>query len=416
MIAKISPAPLCGEIIAPPSKSFAHRLMIAASLSGGEKTVRSVGESKDVLATARVLKSLGADCGIINGVFVSRGFGLNKNAVLDCGESGSTLRFFIPIAAALGADATFTGTKKLLSRPCLPLIECLERGGVREKNFSFRGKLKGGRLVADASVSSQYVTGLLLASPLIEEDCEIIVTGREVSKPYIEITLSVLKDSGITVEKTENGFFIKGGQKYALYDNVRTEGDWSGAAFALAAGAIGGSVTVSGLNPKSLQGDAAVAEILKRFGAEVTFGTDSVSAAKPRRGKLTAQTIDCENVPDLAQIISVVAAFAEGRTELRGIENLKYKESDRIAAIINTLTAAGIKSETDGKSLFVYGGSPKGFRIDSGNDHRTAMSAAVLACYAEGESAISAAEAVEKSYPRFYEDVKKLGGKVYVGF
>ena len=159
MIAKISPAPLCGEIIAPPSKSFAHRLMIAASLSGGEKTVRSVGESKDVLATARVLKSLGADCGIINGDFVSRGFSLNKNAVLDCGESGSTLRFFIPIAAALGADATFTGTKKLLSRPCLPLIECLERGGVREKNFSFRGKLKGGNLVADASVSSQYVTG-----------------------------------------------------------------------------------------------------------------------------------------------------------------------------------------------------------------------------------------------------------------
>lgn len=416
MIAKISPAPLCGEIIAPPSKSFAHRLMIAASLSGGEKTVRSVGESKDVFATARVLKSLGADCGIINGDFVSRGFSLNKNAVLDCGESGSTLRFFIPIAAALGADATFTGTEKLLSRPCLPLIECLERGGVREKNFSFCGKLKGGRLIADASVSSQYVTGLLLASPLIGNDCEIEIVGREASKPYIEITLSVLKDSGITVEKTENGFFIKGGQKYALPDNARAEGDWSGAAFALAAGAIGGSVTVSGLNPESLQGDAAIADILKRFGAEVTFGKDTASAAKPRRGKLKAQTIDCKNVPDLAQIISVVAAFADGRTELRGIENLKYKESDRIAAIISTLSAAGIKAETDGKSLFVYGGNPKGFRIDSGNDHRTAMSAAVLACYAGGESTISAAEAVEKSYPRFYEDVKKLGGKLNVGF
>lgn len=415
MNVKITPSKLYGSIQAPPSKSFAHRLMIAACFSGGRRKVLSVGESKDVYATANALRSLGADCKIENGDFYTEGFNLKKGCTVDCGESGSTLRFLIPVAAALGADAHFTGTEKLLSRPCGALLECLARQGVKSENFAFNGKFSGGKFHIDASVSSQYVTGLLLAAPLVGEDCEIVIGGKEASRPYIAITLSVLKESGIEVKTTENGFFIKGGQKYSLPPVTQTEGDWSGAAFALTAGAVGGSVTVTGLNCKSAQGDKKIIEILKDFGAKISVTGNSVSVEAPING-LSGITVDCENVPDLAQIISVAAAFAKGKTLLTGTENLKYKESDRTNAIINTLSAAGIKAETDGKSIVIFGGKPHGFTVDSGNDHRTAMSAAVLAFYAEGCSVIRRAEAVSKSYPNFFEDASAAGGKIDVSF
>lgn len=413
MTVKITPFALCGSIQAPPSKSFAHRLMIAACFSGGKRKVLSVGESKDVFATADVLRSLGANCKIENGDFYTDGFSLNKGCSVDCGESGSTLRFLIPVAAALGADARFTGTEKLLSRPCGALLECLAKQGVKEENFSFNGKLCGGRFYIDASVSSQYVTGLLLAAPLVGEDCEIVIGGKEASRPYIAITLSVLKESGIEVKSTANGFFIKGGQKYSLPPVTKTEGDWSGAAFALTAGAVGGRVTVTGLNPQSAQGDKKILKILESFGAKVSVKENAVSVEAPING-LNGITVNCEDVPDLAQIVSVAAAFAKGKTLLTGTENLKYKESDRTNAIISTLSAAGIKAETDGKSIVICGGKPHGFTTDSGNDHRTAMSAAVLAFYAEGCSVIERAEAVSKSYPRFFEDAIAAGGKIDV--
>ncbi len=415
MNVKITPSALYGGIQAPPSKSFAHRLMIAACFSGGKRKVLSVGESKDVFATANALRSLGADCKIENGDFYTEGFNLNKGCSVNCGESGSTLRFLIPVAAALGADAVFTGTEKLLSRPCGALLECLERQGVKEEGFSFKGKLSGGRFYIDASVSSQYVTGLLLAAPLVGEDCEIVIGGKEASRPYIAVTLSVLKESGINVTSTANGFFIKGGQKYDLPPVTKTEGDWSGAAFVLTAGAVGGSVTVTGLNTESVQGDKKILKILKDFGARISVKGASVSVDAPING-LSGITVDCEDVPDLAQIVSVAAAFAKGKTIISGTENLKYKESDRTAAIIRTLSSAGIKAETDGKSIVIFGGKPQGFSVDSENDHRTAMSAAVLAFYAEDCSVISRAEAVSKSYPSFFEDASAVGGKIDVCF
>ena len=411
---KIHPSRISGTVAAPPSKSFAHRLIIAACLSGGRKRVKNTGDSKDVRATVRALTALGADCALSGGDFVTNGFSVAENAVADCGESGSTLRFLIPVAAALGADASFTGTEKLLGRPCGALIDCLKTHGVSADGFKFAGRLSGGTFVIDGGISSQYITGLLFAAPLTGQDCEIVVTGKEVSKPYIEITLAVLEKSGITVKRTKNGFFIPKGQKYALPNVTETEGDWSGAAFTLAAGAIGGSVTVTGLNPESIQGDRKIAEILSRFGASVTFSDGAVTAKPSGDGTLKGLTVDCAEIPDLAQIIAVTAAFAQGKTVLLGTENLKHKESDRTAAIINTLAAAGIKAETDGRSITVYGGAPKGFTADSGNDHRTAMSAAVLAAYSDGESVIDRAEAVDKSYPAFYEDMKKTGGIIDV--
>lgn len=410
MNARIIPSRLSGTIVAPPSKSYAHRLTIAACLSGGNRTVKNVGGSKDVIATANALKSLGADCVIENGDFTVRGFSPAKTAVVNCDESGSTLRFLIPVAAALGVNATFTGTEKLLSRPCGALADCLKSHGVRVDGFNFNGKPRGGTFVVDGGVSSQYVTGLLLALPLLGEDCEIVITGERVSKPYTDVTLSVMRKSGVEVSETPNGYFIAGGQNYRLPNTVETEGDWSGAAFALTGGAIGGAVTMKGLNANSLQGDMQILDVLREFGATVVFNCDGVTVKKPENGKLKPINLNCENIPDLVQIISVAAAFADGESVFYGVKNLKYKESDRISAITGMLNAAQIKASFDGESIRVVGGEPKGFAFDSGNDHRTAMSAAILAAYATGESVVACAEAVKKSYPAFYEDYGKLGG------
>lgn len=410
MNAKITPSRLSGTIIAPPSKSYAHRLMIAACLSGGNRIVKNVGESKDVFATASALKSLGADCFIQNGDFTVRGFSPAKTAVVNCGESGSTLRFLIPVASALGVNATFTGTEKLLSRPCGALIDCLKSHGVSVSGFNFVGKPQGGKFVIDGGVSSQYITGLLFALPLIGSDCEIKITGERVSKPYTEITLDVMRKSGVSIRETSDGYFIAGGQKYNLSSVTETEGDWSGAAFLLTGGAIGGNVTVKGLNAKSLQGDKSILDVLRKFGATIDINSNEVTVEKPKDGKLKSINLDCENIPDLVQIISVAAAYSEGKTTLRGVKNLKYKESDRISAVTGLLSFAGIGATFDGESINIIGGEPKGFNFDSGNDHRTAMSAAILATKAIGTSKITCAEAVKKSYPAFYEDYTTLGG------
>lgn len=410
MNARITPSRLSGTIIAPPSKSYAHRLMIAATLSGGNRIVKNVGESKDVFATTSALKSLGADCFIQNGDFIVREFSPAETAVVNCGESGSTLRFLIPVASALGVNATFTGTEKLLSRPCGALIDCLKAHGVSVSGFNFRGKPQGGEFVIDGGVSSQYITGLLFALPLIGSDCEIKITGERVSKPYTEITLDVMRKSGVFIEETSDGYFIAGGQKYNLPSVAETEGDWSGAAFALIGGAIGGLVTVKGLNAKSLQGDKRILDVLRKFDATVDINHGGVTVESPNGGKLKAINLDCENIPDLVQIISVAAAYSEGKTTLRNVKNLRYKESDRISAVTGLLKAAGICATFDGESINIIGGAPKGFNFDSDNDHRTAMSAAILAAYAEGNSKITCAEAVKKSYPAFYEDYTTLGG------
>ncbi len=250
-----------------------------------------------------------------------------------------------------------------------------------------------------------------MAMPLLETASKLKVTGKIASAPYVEITKDVLNKSGINVRVDGDEFFCDGNEKYSLNRLTVNEGDFSGAAFMLSAGALGGPITVRGLNPNTIQGDSAVLSVLSAFGAKITTDFDKVTVEK---NKLCGVSPDCENIPDLVQIISVVAAFSQGKTTLYNIDRLKYKESDRIAAVINCLTAAGIKVETDGNTLVIYGGRPTGGVFDSVNDHRTAMSAAVLAAYAEGNSAIRGAEAVDKSYPLFFEDFVDLGGKINV--
>lgn len=412
MKAVVKNANVGGTVAAPPSKSFAHRLIIAACLSGERTTIENVGSSADISATAAALSALGFDCRIDCGNAV---IGEKKRSPKDtvfCGESGSTLRFLLPVAAALGIQTEFTGDTGLLKRPMSALVDCLNVRGADIRGLKIFGKLSSGSFIIDGSESSQYITGLLFALPLLEGESEIIISGGSVSAGYIDITLSVLKDFGIKVEKTDSGYKIKGG-KYRLPERISVEGDYSGAAFFLAAGALGKGVTVKNLNPVSVQGDRAIVDILSRFGAQVGVTEDGVTVKK---SKLQGIEVDISPIPDLAQIIAVVAAFAEGKTVLKNVERLQIKESDRLSAIIKTLSAVGIETAIFGNDLIIFGGKPHGAALGGEKDHRTVMSQTVLATFASGNSTVENVGAESKSYPEFYKDFALIGGKTDVLF
>ncbi|MBQ8726267.1 MAG: 3-phosphoshikimate 1-carboxyvinyltransferase [Clostridia bacterium] len=407
---KLNPFAANGKIYAPPSKSVAHRLLICASLKKGKTIIKNVGNSADVIATVRCLNSLGAKIILQNGNALVEGIErVSVGKLLDAGESGSTLRFLMPVACALGADATFTGTQKLLFRPSVLLTSELQRHGVEVNGFSFKGKLFSGTYEIDASVSSQYITGLLFALPLLDGESRIIMQGDVVSKDYINITLSTLEKSGIAYDKSGNSIVIQGNQEYKLPDECVCEGDWSGAAFPLALGAISGKVTVAGLDVNSTQGDRQILEILKKAGAKITVCGDEITVIK---GELKGFTHDFEDAPDLAPISAVLAAVCDGESKFTGTKRLKIKESDRVQTTLNTLKSAGITaSEKDGE-IVILGGSPTGAQYDGANDHRIVMSAAVMSAVATSQSVIKGWRAIDKSYPEFFKDYVSLGGRV----
>lgn len=411
MNVEITPSTLQGEITCPSSKSYAHRILIASFLSGETTIIKNISYSDDVLATAFALESLGA---IIekkeNEIIISRGE-LPKSCSIFCNESGSTLRFLLPVVAALGIKAEFTGKEGLMRRPMDGLVSSLNSQGAKIEGLKINGLLKSGVFEINAEVSSQYVSGLLFALPLLNGDSEIRLLGNTVSKDYIILTIDVLKSFGISVEKTDSGYFIRGCQKYRSSGSVTVEGDYSNAAFYLGAGAIDGKIKVKGLNAFSSQGDKRIIDILKDFGANVVIEDDCVSVS---HDKLKGTIVDVTDIPDLAQIISTVAAFADGETKIVGTARLKIKESDRLNAIVDSLTAAGISVKVEENAIVITGGHPSGGKFTGGNDHRTVMSAAVLAAYAKGNSIITDASAVNKSYPKFFNDYTLLGGKVRV--
>ncbi len=401
-----------GETIAVPSKSHAHRLLIAAALKKGETVIKNIGESDDVLATAQCLCQMGATVTVEKGeARVSGIYQVKKGGNPDACESGSTLRFLMPVAAALGAECTFTGKGRLFARPSEELCRVLKEKGAYCDGKTVRGQIVGGEYEIDATISSQYLSGLLFALPLLAEDSKIILRGEPVSKNYIDMTLDVLKRSGISFEKTPYGFFVPGRQQYKLPDLVECEGDWSSAAFMLAAGAVGKKVSVRGLDIKSLQGDKKIIDVLRLSGAKVNVQGQSVSV---ERGENKPFEADIENIPDLAPILAVVAAGCTGVSRLLHVHRLKIKESDRLEAIKETLSAAGITAKEENDTLIIEGGNPKCGNFDGKNDHRMVMSAAILAGGAKGDSTITDCEAVKKSYPGFFEDYKKIGGIVHV--
>ena len=414
MVVKINPFIASGKIVAPPSKSVAHRLLIVAALKKGKTVIKNVGNSADVIATCNCLNSLGASIVLQDGnAFVEGIKELKKGCILDCNESGSTLRFLLSVSCALGANSSFTGSQKLLSRPNDALISELKNHGIAVEKWNFKGCLTGGKFEIDASVSSQYITGLLLALPTLKEDSEIVLQGKVVSKDYINITLSVLENSGIKYEKSGNSIFIKGNQEYRIADEVVCEGDWSGSAFPLVLGAIGGEVTVEGLNVNSCQGDKAILSVLEKAGAQIVIDGDVITVSK---ANLLAFEQDFDNIPDLAPICAVLAGVCEGESVFTGIERLKIKESDRVKTTLAVLHSAGIEAREDLARILIKGGIAKSGVFDGANDHRIVMASAVIAAVANGQSVINGSEAIVKSYPEFFKDYKKLGGNadVYV--
>lgn len=410
MEVKITPKKLIGRVSAPSSKSASHRVMIAAALAGGVSELSNISSSKDIEATAGAMTALGANILCDDGVYTVMGIKTPaEKAVVDCCESGSTLRFIIPIAAALGCECEFRGSGKLPERPITPYIREMGKHGVtitREEGvmpFSMSGKLTGGEYELEGNISSQFITGLLFALPLCAENSVIRLTLRLESKPYVDMTVDTLKLFGIEIGESEgeNGFpiyTVKGGQKYRSA-NCTVEGDYSQAAFFFAANALGSEVIIDNLNENSVQGDKKILEIIEKIGYN------------KNNGKLSAFTADVSDIPDLVPILAVLGCFTDGTSRIVGAERLKIKECNRLSAISEAMNNIGGKVKVCGDSLEIEPVEKfRGGKIEGCNDHRIVMASAIASTMAEGEIIITDAEAVQKSYPNFWNDFRSLGG------
>ncbi|MBQ5663029.1 MAG: 3-phosphoshikimate 1-carboxyvinyltransferase [Bacteroidaceae bacterium] len=410
---------LAGSVTPPPSKSQAHRLLICAALGTTRSKVACDSLNDDLRATMDSLNALGASIVYADGGFDVIPVVCRKGGELPCGESGSTLRFLLPIAAALGADSTFTGKGKLPQRPMQPLCEALTAHGVEiiehtvdaHIPLTCKGQLTGGEYSLAGDISSQYFTGLLFALPLLSSPSNLNIIGELTSASYVGMTLDALRLSGVTVEQRQGGFYIPAPQRYKVPAHMRVEGDWSAAAFWLVAGVIGRNpVTVCGMNINSLQGDRRIVDHLRCMGGDIRFVGDKITAYP---SQLHAAELDCVDTPDLVPILSVAAAVAHGTTLFTHVGRLRYKESDRLAAMQTLLHSFGISSEIGEDTYAVTGGDAVvTAAVDSFGDHRIAMSAAILSTVACGETFIKGAECVAKSYPFFFEDFTALGGNV----
>jgi len=410
----ITPAHLSGTVKAIPSKSDAHRLLIASALADRCTKLVMTGGSEDISATIGCLRALGAYIELqSDGIAVSPIDDVPERPLLDCHESGSTLRFLLPVAAAVSEHAAFTGQGRLPQRPIGELCTAMGSGGVSFSSdrlpLETSGRLKSGVYRLPGGISSQYITGMLMALPITGGDSEIILTDKLRSGAYVDITLGVLKRFGIEVKKTDSGYFIPGGQRYRSPGKTEVDGDWSNGAFLLCAGAVGGSVTVSGLYPDSPQGDKGIVDLLRRMGADVSVNGNSVTVSG---GKLRGCEIDIDETPDLLPALAMAAAFAEGDTSFVNGARLRIKESDRLAACAGLIADLGGSAEETADGLIVHGTGLRGGTTHGRGDHRIVMAAAIAAAGCKEQVTVTGCNAVNKSYPAFFDDYAKLGGRV----
>lgn len=381
---RITPGPLAGTVTPPPSKSIAHRAILAAALAGGG-TISNLAASQDIEATRRCIAALNAEGPDL--------------PLLDCGESGSTLRFLIPLALVLRGGGIFTGRGRLMERPQKPYFDIFDEKGIfyeqKDGVLTVRGHLEPGEYRLPGNVSSQFVTGLLYALPLLDGDSEIVLTSTLESAGYVIMTENVLEKFGITAEEQDTGWVIPGGQVYQPCD-LTIETDWSQAAFWYATEFLGNSVEVSGMPKYSCQGDRK-------------FGGFYYRLTMPRN--MGFPVADC---PDLVPPLAAMAALRNGYTTYMGnAARLRMKESDRLTTVAQTLNALGAQVEEGPDFLKIWGrdGLTGGVTVDCCNDHRIAMMAAVAATRCAEPVTLLGAECVSKSYPNFWEEYKRLGGK-----
>ncbi|WP_293727794.1 3-phosphoshikimate 1-carboxyvinyltransferase [uncultured Phascolarctobacterium sp.] len=427
---KIYPAKLQGTVQAPSSKSMGHREIICAGLAAGTSIVDNISMSKDIEATMRCLKALDVAVDEIPSMLPGRkalqitGTGRPAAAAdsVDCGESGSTLRFFIPLGATLNCPLTFMGHGKLVSRPLQAyydifdeqLIQYFTDGG--NLPLTVNGRLRPGIFKLPGNVSSQFVSGLLFALPLLDGDSVIEITSPLESAAYVDMTLQCLAKYGVSVNN-ENGahrrYLMSGKQRYRA-QNSRVEGDWSQAAFWLAGGSLGSEVVCSGVDFASLQGDKAVVGIMERMGANIACGENAVTVSG---GVTQATVIDAANCPDIIPVLTAAAAVSEGITKIINAARLRIKECDRLAAMTSELSKMGAQIVEEDEGLTVYGqpsGLIGGVDVDAWNDHRIAMSLAIAAQRCRLPIVLHGAGSVSKSYPTFWTDYCALGGKIEV--
>ncbi len=412
MRALISKAETYGSISAISSKSMAHRLLICAAFADNSSVIRCETHNEDILATVKCLTDLGAKIEYKDGSFYIEPItAINNSPILDCNESGSTLRFLIPVVCAICDSASFLMSGRLPERPLSPLREELEIHGISfdysEKNvLNTKGRLSSGSYTISGEISSQFISGLLFALSILDGNSTLTVTGKLESAPYVQMTLDSLALFGANIKRKDNVFSIIGGKLHAP-QNLFVEGDWSNAAFPLCLGAVSGGVTVYNLNFDSAQGDKEIISILRSFGADVLIQNDSITV---KINKLCGIELDASHIPDLVPVIATVASVAEGQTVIYGAKRLRIKESDRLFTTKEMLSSLGADiTETDDGLIINGKKGLDGGTVSSYNDHRIAMSAAVASAVCKGSVTVTDAEAVNKSYPDFWKDVRTLG-------
>lgn len=415
MNVRIKPSKLKGIINIPPSKSLSHRAIIAASLAKGRSIISNVLLSEDILATISGMKALGAsieinkDTLIIEGSEVTR-----KESVIDCNESGSTLRFLIPLALCIDEEVTFIGRSRLVKRPLDIYFDLFDKQNIKyEYNENYlplkiNGALKPGLYKVRGDVSSQFITGLLFTLPLLKGDSTIEITTKLESKGYIDLTIDILNKYGITIDFNESTINIKGNQSYKPCD-YQVEGDYSQSAFYFLANMFGNDIKLKGLRDDSYQGDKKIVEDIKALGGTI-YKDNDLTWAKPEM--LKPATISFSQTPDLGPALTVLASTISGTSYFVDAERLRIKECDRITCMKEELQKLGASIEEEQDKMIIHGRTLHGGVVDSHNDHRVVMALSMISTIVNEDLVITNAESVKKSYPHFFEDFKSLGGKI----
>ncbi len=413
----VFPNKIDGRVKAIPSKAHAHRLLIASALSQ-DKTLLKLGESSlDIEATIECLIAMGAKIEEENGALSVQPIMVKEEIpLLDFKESGSTLRFLLPVAAVLKKEFSAKGAGRLPERPLDDLIREMKKKGcnfsAQKLPFQVEGKLEGGRYFLPGDVSSQYISGLFMALPLVKKDSLVNLTSELESEGYLGLTLAVLEEYGISIKRVKEGYKIPGNQNYHTSGEKTVEGDWSNAAFFIAMGVLGGLVEITGLNKDSLQPDREIISILKTMGADIGEKEDEFICKK---SSLNGIRVNLSQCPDLMPIVAVLLSVAKGKSEITGGKRIRLKESDRIAVMARNLTALGANVVEKDEGLEIIGvESLRGGPVVGANDHRIVMAMAVASAISKGPILITDHEAVNKSYPGFFRDFEKVGGKANV--
>ena len=412
---------LKGQVKAPGSKAYTHRALLASLLSPGESSLNNSSQCDDAKRTLQAIQALGARVRLDKNRITTKGMGklAGSRRPINCGDSGTTLRFLTALSSVSPTTIKLVGSPQLGSRPLAPLVKAVKELGaniqssINEQGLEvmIRGPLLGGETRIRGDISSQFISGLLFASPLAKKDVTINISGPLESRPYVRMTIDVLGKHGIQIEESEDQFRITTPQNFTSADHT-APGDFSSAAFLFASvGTAGGEVTISGLGSGTLEPDAAILKVVPDTGLEIEQNERKLAV---RKRELRGFVFDAHDNPDLVPPLEALGSFAEGRSEIHGVERLVYKESDRLHSVPMELVKMGAKIHVENDRVKIEGGELTGSALDSHNDHRVVMACATACLGAVGDSTIDGADVVSKSYPSFFQDLTRLGARISV--